>query len=294
MSSTNEPSFPETLDAAAHEQLVLAWQRARLRRLTMPDGWLSLVARTTLHEGDNLVGADPDAHVLLPADRAPERVGVLRLLDGAVSFEPAAGARVQLRRIGQSEPAEVTGSVALPADAERRGDRLLIGRLALELAHGGGEVTVRVRDPENPRLVGFGGIDTYPISLRHRVVARLVPHHPPRPVELAYDSGRVEPQLSPGIAVFTLDGVEHSVEPVLDGNGMRLFVLFSDLTNRDQTYGAGRFLYAPLPDGERVLLDFNQAFNPPCAHTPYAFCPLTPPQNRLAVRIEAGEKRPHA
>lgn len=288
----SEPSFPDVLDAAAHEQQVLSWQRARLRRLTAPDGWLSLVARTTLLEGDNLVGADPAAHVLLPEDRAPARVGVLRLQGDAVSFEPAPGVRVQQRRAGQSELRELSGALALPAGAEHKGDRLVIGPLALELAHGGGEVTVRVRDPHNPALVGFRGIDCYPTNSRYRVVARLVPHHPPRHVDLAYDSGRVEPQLSPGIAVFSLDGVEHSVEPVIDGNGTRLFVLFSDLTNRDETYGAGRFLYAPLPDGERVLLDWNLAFNPPCAFTPYAFCPLTPPQNRLPVRIEAGEKRP--
>jgi uncharacterized protein (DUF1684 family) len=71
-----------------------------------------------------------------------------------------------------------------------------------------------------------------------------------------------------------------------------LYLLFWDQTGRDTTYGAGRFLYAPLPEGDHVLLDFNQAFSPPCAFTPYSACPLAPAQNRLAVRVEAGEKSP--
>jgi uncharacterized protein (DUF1684 family) len=83
------------------------------------------------------------------------------------------------------------------------------------------------------------------------------------------------------------------VDPVLDGDGARLYLVFWDPTGRDTTYGAGRFLYAPLPEGDRVLLDFNQAFSPPCAFTPYAACPLAPTQNRLAIRVEAGEKSPH-
>jgi uncharacterized protein (DUF1684 family) len=109
---------------------------------------------------------------------------------------------------------------------------------------------------------------------------------------MAYETGTLEPYWSPGAATFELDGVSYRLDPVRDGDRSRLYVVFSDLTNRNETYPSGRFLYAPLPEGDLVTLDFNQAFNPPCAFTPYALCPLTPPQNRLAVRIEAGEKRP--
>jgi uncharacterized protein (DUF1684 family) len=92
--------------------------------------------------------------------------------------------------------------------------------------------------------------------------------------------------------VFERDGVEHRLDPVLESDGQRLFVLFADPSNRDQSYGAGRFLYASLPENDHVILDFNRAFSPPCAFTPYAVCPLPPPQNRLSLRVEAGEKRP--
>jgi uncharacterized protein (DUF1684 family) len=229
---------------------------------------------------------------VLPTDRAPARTGVLRFEAGRVQFEPAPGVWAAQRLADQVALQEVRAPVELFHDAAHAGDRLLLGALALALSGQDGEITVRVRDPESPRRLSFPGIDFYPVRPELRVVAQLVPHVPPRRIELDYDSGRVEPYLSPGTAVFTLGGVRHSVEPVVDGNGKRLFVLFSDPTNKDETYGAGRFLYAPLPEGDRVLLDWNQAFNPPCAFTPYAFCPLTPPQNRLSVRIEAGERRP--
>ena len=290
---SNETPFPDSIDPAQHEAEVQRWRRARSNRLTTPDGWLSLVARTTLHEGDNRIGSDPDSHILLPEDRAPARVGVLRLQSGVLRFEPAPSVQLQQRLAGESELRAVNAPTELFADAAHAGDRLLLGSLAFELATQNGEITVRVRDSESSRRVQFPGIDFYETRPDLRVVGRLLRHDPPRAFELDYDSGREETYLSPGIVVFTLAGIEHRVEPVIDGNGKRLFVLFADLTNRHETYGAGRFLYAPLPDGERVLLDWNQAFNPPCAYTPFAFCPLVPKQNRLQVHIEAGEKKPH-
>ncbi|HEX7476971.1 MAG TPA: DUF1684 domain-containing protein [Polyangiales bacterium] len=285
-------TFPDSLLPQAHEALVLAWRRARLSRLTAADGWLSLAGRVWLHEGDNSLGTDDDADVKLPQGKADAHLGVLRVRDSAVSFVPAQGAQVAVRRAGNAYQSAVHEPVLLTTDAHAAPDRLIVGSLTLEVMQRAGELAVRIRDAQSATRVGFPGLDYYPISTRFRIVAQLQRYEPVKALELAYESGRVEPYVSPGAAVFELDGVEHRLDPVIDGNGERLFVLFWDLTSRDQSYGAGRFLYAPMPQDGRVLLDFNQAFNPPCAFTPYAFCPLTPPQNRLALRIEAGEKRP--
>jgi uncharacterized protein (DUF1684 family) len=94
------------------------------------------------------------------------------------------------------------------------------------------------------------------------------------------------------MVAFEIDGHTHRVMPLVERESDRLYLLFTDPTNRDETYGGGRFLYSPMPEGGVVTLDFNQAFNPPCALTPYATCPLPPAENHLSVRIEAGEKRP--
>jgi uncharacterized protein (DUF1684 family) len=110
---------------------------------------------------------------------------------------------------------------------------------------------------------------------------------------MAREGGASERYESPGDAVFEIDGTSHRVTPVFLKDRTRLYLVFRDETAGDTSYGAGRFLYAPLPEGGHVLLDFNQAFSPPCAFTPYAACPLAPLQNRLPARIEAGEKYRH-
>jgi uncharacterized protein (DUF1684 family) len=78
----------------------------------------------------------------------------------------------------------------------------------------------------------------------------------------------------------------------LEKGSNKLFVIFSDKTAGKETYGAGRYLYADPPGADgKVTVDFNKAHNPPCAFTKFATCPLPPRQNRLNIRIEAGEKR---
>jgi len=152
---------------------------------------------------------------------------------------------------------------------------------------------LRVRDPESRARRDFVPPAHYPVDPKWRVVARLEPYASPKPIDLDYEAGSTQHYLSPGAAVFEIDGVPCRLDPVYDGERKRLFLVFWDLTARDSTYGAGRFLYAPLPAGDRVLLDFNQAFSPPCAFTPYSACPVAPAQNRLPLRVEAGEKSAH-
>jgi uncharacterized protein (DUF1684 family) len=106
--------------------------------------------------------------------------------------------------------------------------------------------------------------------------------------------GQTEPTDSPGYVVFQLQGKEFRLYPVLESPGAKeLFYIFRDLTAGKETYGAGRFLYSGMPKNGQVTLDFNKAYSPPCAFTPYATCPLPPKENRLQIRIEAGEKSPH-
>lgn len=116
--------------------------------------------------------------------------------------------------------------------------------------------------------------------------------HPVRPAahDLFDSQNQVkQPMESPGYVTFTHGGKEYRLEPVLEGK--QLFFVFRDGTSNKSTYGAARFLYAaPVKDGT-VILDFNKAINPPCAFTPFATCPLPPPQNRLALAITAGEKK---
>jgi uncharacterized protein (DUF1684 family) len=109
-------------------------------------------------------------------------------------------------------------------------------------------------------------------------------------VEVSTVIETTEEMTAPGEVLFVVDGKELRLTPFVEQGSRELFFVFGDRTNGHETYGGGRFLDAPAPTGERVVLDFNRAYNPPCAFTPYATCPVPRRENRLPIRVTAGEK----
>jgi uncharacterized protein (DUF1684 family) len=285
-----EPALSHELDPEAHEQQVHAWRNARVGRLTAPDSWLSLIGKHFIEPGVSSVGSHPQNHIVLPEERAPAQLGTFTLREGAVTFEPAKGAVPRLRtRAGEER--SLQGPTPLTTDAHGTPDKILLGSLSLEVMERAGAFAVRVRDSESPRRAAFQGIQYYPIEPTLRVVAQLEPYSPAKPIELAYDTGNAELKHAPFAAVFEREGKTVRLDLVPEGP-QRFFLLFWDQTCRSESYGAGRFLYAAPPRGDRIVLDFNQAFSPPCAFTPFAACPLPPPQNRVQLALRAGEKAP--
>src|SRR5450432_155617 len=260
MKMSTSTSFEITPEA--HEQEVLAHRQSRIARLTAARGWLSLVNKVWLREGAQRIGSDPGSEIALAPRLAPASVGVVTLKDGVVRFDADPAAEVVAR-------GERVTSLIMRSDAEQDPDELVIGSLSIELILRGGDLAIRVRDANNPLRVQFPGLSVYPIDPRWRIVARLEPFALEKEVILEDGDGKPQAYLSPGAALFEKDGHGCRLEPVFDNDRKRLFVLFSDPTNRDETYGAGRFLYAALPVDGHVVLDFNKAFNPPCAFTPY-------------------------
>ena len=150
---------------------------------------------------------------------------------------------------------------------------------------------VRLRDLNAPTRREFSGIDYYPVDPGWRIEASFVPYQPPRPIEIPNILGTIDTMLCPGALEFERDGRRCRLEPVQeDPESGELFLIFKDGTSGDGTYPPGRFLYADPPVDGRVILDFNRAYNPPCAFTPFATCPLPPPGNELPLAVEAGEK----
>lgn len=266
-----------------HESDVLTWRRRRLAKLTSEDGWLTLVGLHWLKEGANRFGSTPDNDLVFPPS-APPRVGAFTLHGKEVSLALEPG--VTLLKGDQPFPG---GPVA--GDVGGRPDVLRLGSLRFHVLVRGSQVGVRVRDPEAEARRSFRGLSYFPVNEAWRVEARFEPAEEPRTLSVNNVLGMVEDLPSPGTAIFDVGGQEYRLEPVLEPGARHLFFIFADETRQSETYGAGRFLDAPLPEDGKVVLDFNRAYNPPCAFTPYATCPLAPPQNRLRLRIEAGEKR---
>jgi uncharacterized protein (DUF1684 family) len=264
-----------------------AFRAARDRELREPDGWLAVAGLFFLEPGANTVGAGPGSDVRLPPGSAPATVGRVELTGAAVRFEPASGVEARLNGRALAGPADLT-----PAgrDGTPPADRIAVGRVQFHLHEPGGRVAIRVRDPESPLRRDFRGTRWFPIDARWRVPATFVPYAEPRVVAMPNLLGGTDETVSRGEAVLTIDG--HILRLVAFEEDGKLWFVFRDATAPGDTY-ASRFLYAPLPGYEgRLVLDFNRAENPPCAYNPFTTCPLPVPQNRLAVRIPAGERLP--
>ncbi len=262
-----------------------AWRRERVQRLTADDGWLTVAGLYWLEEGDNRAGTESGSRVLLPPGTAPPRVGVFRRAKDEVTFTADPSATVT------SGGRPVT-TIRMKDDSTGTPDMITLNDLTMFIIKRGDRLAVRLRDKNRRERREFAGLDSYPIRSDYRVVAEWVPYEPQRTIAIPNVLGMSEELPCPGYARFTIDGREHRLEPVIEQPGdQELFFIFADQTNGSETYPSGRFLYAPKPQDGAIVLDFNKAYNPPCAFTPFATCPLPPAQNRLAARIEAGEKK---
>jgi uncharacterized protein (DUF1684 family) len=184
----------------------------------------------------------------------------------------------------------VSGAVAMQSDTSGAPDVLEMGTLSLNVIERGKRYGIRLKDKNSAVRRGFLGLRWFDVQESYRVEARWVSHRQPKPVRVPNVLGQTEALPSPGYAEFVLGGKAVRLDGVLeDPHAEQLFFILRDQTSGKETYGAGRFLYAELPKAGRVMLDFNKAYNPPCAFTPYATCPLPPPQNWMPVRVEAGE-----
>ncbi len=268
----------------AYRAEVQKWRQERETRLKADGGWLTLAGLFWLKEGPNRFGTDPAGDIVLPEGSAPAKAGVFELTGAQVTVSLLPGAS---GRIG-GKP--VSGAVAMRPDTSGAPDVLEMGALTMNVIKRGDRYGIRLKDKNNAARKGFTGLKWFDIQEDYRVEARWVSYPQPKPVKVPNVLGQTESMPSPGYAEFTLGGKAVRVDGVLeDPQAEQLFFILRDQTSGKETYGAGRFLYADLPKAGKVVLDFNKAYNPPCAFTPYATCPLPPPQNWMPVRVEAGE-----
>jgi uncharacterized protein (DUF1684 family) len=269
----------------AYRDKILQWRQEREARLEAEDGWLTLAGLFWLKEGENSFGTDPTSDIVLPGGAAPARAGSFIFEDGTTTLTLSTGVE---GRVGD-EP--VSGPRVMEPDTLGEPDVLEIADLSLYVIHRGDRFGIRVKDANSPVRREFSGLRWYEVDEDWRIEARWVSYPVPRPLKVPNVLGEASTMPSPGQAEFEIDGKVVHLDGVLpDPQATSLFFILRDETSGHETYGAGRFLYSDLPKQGRVVLDFNKAYNPPCAFTPYATCPLPPKQNWLPVAVTAGEK----
>jgi uncharacterized protein (DUF1684 family) len=241
------------------------WRETRRTRLTSDGSWLTLVGLEWLHAGSN--------QITLPAHPPVKRTFVLK--DGQVTMDGAV-----LRDDTDPQGPTVTTIGSLSFTVIKRSDK------------NGSRYGIRMKDTQSAARKKFKGLTYFPADESYRVEAKFEPYNPPKKIAITNVLGMTSDEIAPGALVFNLKGKTYRIDPILEQGETDLFIIFKDATSGKETYGAARYLYASPPDKDgKTVIDFNRAYNPPCAFTPYATCPLPPPQNRLKVRIEAGEKK---
>jgi len=261
----------------------LATERAeRVKRLTAPEGWLSLIGLHFLTLGENTVGRAPENKIVLAA--GPARFGTMILAeDGNVRLQVTPG----VEALVNGEPVL---SVNLGDGRSGRPVSVACGTMSIHVIERGGQRALRVKDSASERRSRFAGIDYFPVDPSWRIEAAWEAFDQPREVPIKNILGQESKALVLGWAVFTRDGHTLALLPLQESPDEPLFFIISDLTSGEETYGAARFLYAEPPRDGKVVLDFNRAINPPCAFTPFATCPLPPKENQLPIAVTAGEK----
>ena len=265
-----------------YETRQASWRETREVNLASDGGWLTIAALHFLHEGANSFGSSPLNDFVLP--EGPKRVGVFELRGREVFLHTEEGQAVNVNGT------PITTTRLFPTESIRQD--VTVGNLTFWIHYSGDRLAVRMSDPNSDILRNFRGLKWFPVNERYRVPARFIPHDSPTTVKLPNILGDIEEFTSHGSVELTVTG--RKIKMLSIHSGEQLWFIFRDLTSGVETYPAARFLYAPAPGEDGwTEVDFNRAYNPPCAFNPYTTCPLPPAPNRLDFRVEAGELAYH-
>ncbi|MDO6432843.1 DUF1684 domain-containing protein [Flavitalea sp. BT771] len=259
-----------------------AWHVSRINSLRSADGWLNLAGLYWLEEGKNSFGSDPGNKIVFPKASIAGSAGYFERNGNTVKIVVQDNVDIKVNGIAVKEAVIYDKDPGRPPVVSH-------GSLRWTIIRRDDRIGVRLRDVESPLALGFKDIDRYPVDSTWRIVVTLRKETYPQTIAITNVLGQTSQQQTPGKLVFTIGGKQYSLDALEEGD--HLFIIFADATSGKTTYPSGRFLYVNKPDADgATFIDFNKAFNPPCAFTPYATCPLPPNQNVLDLEITAGEK----
>lgn len=267
-----------------YNKSIAQWDSMRLQNLKSADGWLNLAGLYWLQEGENTLGSDSASQLVFP--RGPERIGSLFLENERVRFTASEEVDVLVNN-------EVVKQIELVSDMQGRPTKLAIDSLAFFIVKRGKRIGVRLRDYLNPKIDALQSIDRFPPDKKWIIQAKFIKNTEGLTIAIPDVLGDIAVDTIPGILEFEFEKSTYRLYPT--GSEKRMFLVFGDDTNALETYGAGRFLGVEGPDSLGVVnIDFNKAYNPPCAFSEFATCPLPPKINMLPFKVLAGEKSvPH-
>jgi uncharacterized protein (DUF1684 family) len=272
---------PVIQDRSGYIESVVQSQHDRLEALKEKDGWLNLAGIYWLKEGVLTIGSDSSNDIVFPS-RAPAFIGILTLEDEKIHLEVNKDVELFFEN-------KLVKELNFTYDSSDNPSYITHGDFAWYIMKRHHSLAIRLRDYKNPAIEALDHIPSYSVDPDYLVEAKLVPFDKVKTVTVPTPfQDYTQDYECPGELRFRLRGKRMALLPFTSGD--HYFIIISDKTSGVETYGGGRFMYASADSSGRILLDFNKAYNPPCALTPFAACPMPPPENLLPVKIEAGEK----
>ncbi len=266
-----------------YKKEILSWRKTLDANLRKENSWLALAGLFWLNEGINSFGAGDENDIIFPDAGIPQQIGAFIVNGDDVKLEVTADTLVDVDGIPAKE-------ASLRPDISGAPTRLKLGALSFILIQREDGFGIRLWDNNNPKRKSFPGRQWYPADEEVRIEASYQRYDEEILVCFERENGAdFETQIG-GVLHFSVDGKEYSFLALEDEDG-DLFVMFRDKTNGAETYRSGRYLSLSAPKEGKAVIDFNRAYSPPCAFTPYATCPLPPAQNNLPIPIRAGEKK---
>lgn len=261
------------------------WKEYRIGRLTEPTGWLRTVDLIWLDEGENRFGSGESVDIRFPEGMMPAYAGTFTFQNEVVHMEVADGVCVTHQGQPVREMVIYDGS----SDSERI--ELVHQDLLWFVDKRGDQLGIRIYHLTSPEADAFNGFPAYPLDESWHLQARFQPYESEKTIPVTNVLGETVETRTLGRVEFSIDGKRYSLDALEARSG--LFLMFTDETNRTETYQAGRYIIIDFPDDRgHTVIDFNRAYNMPCSFSMFTTCQLPPPQNRLPVAVTAGEKRP--
>lgn len=263
---------------------VTDWREARVKSLERPHGWLSLIGMEWFKRGTNSIGSAETNDIVLP--HGPKHVGDFILgTENKIQFKPNSSVLADIKVNDE----EIADDIDVKMDTSGEPSVFLVDSFQFYVIERG-KPALRIKDSKAETLKNFKGIEYFPLDEKYNTKAEFVAYEPHKDVEIINVLGLLSKDKSPGYLKFNIDGEEYRLDTLDAGDDY--YLIFADRTSGRTTYGPGRFLYAPKADESgKTTINFHKSYNPPCAFTDYSTCPLPPPQNRIRVFVNAGEKK---
>ena len=263
------------------------WHRIRIAELKQPNGWLNLEGLFWLKKGTNSFGSATTNDLVYNNPAFPKHLGDFIYEDGKVYWKDGITEKITIN----------DGDLVLENSQKLNLLTATEGKYISQwkdfiwvVIQREDKVGLRFRNLKAKTLLEFKGIERFSVDAKWLIKAKVIPQNQ-NPLMIMNVLGQNTAQKHGGQLEFDIEGKTYRLDAIDEG-GKKLLVTFADATSGETTYGSGRFLYIDKPDANGyTYIDFNNAYNPPCAFTEFATCPLPPPQNRLNISISAGEKK---